>query len=116
MSTGSRTLFTSGRGHCVRGLMHECGSPSLWSFLLAPETGAMVGTGLPQQGGVGGTVSLSLLHPSGLPVREEREVLLRLWTSATFSNLVCQGVLHRSSPADNKVVLDFPTRHDCWGG
>lgn len=94
--------------------MHECGFPSLWSFLLAPETGDVVGTGLPQQGGVGSTVALSLPHPSGLPVWEESEVLLRLWASATFSSLVCQGVLHRS-PADNKVVLDFPTRHDCWG-
>lgn len=40
METDPRTLLTSGCGHCVKSLVRECDFPSLWSFLLAPETGS----------------------------------------------------------------------------
>lgn len=64
METDPRTLLTSGCGHCVKSLVRECGFPSLWSFLLAPETAEVGRNRVASAGwGPGGTVSLSLLHP-----------------------------------------------------
>lgn len=92
IESDSRTLFTSGLSHCVKGHIYEFGLPSLWSF---PPT---LEAGLPQQHGVGEVPHAFLAGGERGPAE-----------TLGLGHFLQPGLPESSPshPANNKVVFDF---------
>lgn len=90
--------------------MRACAFPSLWSSLLAPETGEVGRNRAASAGwGPGGTVSSSLLHPLRLTCMRGGPA-----EALGLSHILQPGLREHpaSQTSNDKVVLEL---RDCWG-